>query len=134
MVNFDVKLNDTTPQIYVEIPLDEYLLDDKKVEGAKNTIKGVINLYGRGYETELFINGEMSSPRLLEDIVERYRSLYLLQLLDDVLQRIKPLKDSFVEEIIEKVEPLVERSKDILKHRKGYYEWYERKKITISIL
>ena len=54
-------------------------------------------------------------PGDLTDIVEKYRSLYLLKLLSDVCERIKPLGDPIVADIIEKVEPLIERSKSHLK-------------------
>lgn len=114
MITFDVKLEETTPQIHVEVPLDEYLLDDEQVATAKQTIQGITKLCGYGTGVLLFVNGEDAHIDALRDIVERYRSLYLLKLLEDVFQRVKPLNDSFVNEIAEKVEPLIERSKSRL--------------------
>jgi len=121
MITFDVKLEETTPQIHVEVPLDEYLLDDDQVATAKQIIQGVINLCGYGRGTLLFVNGENAHIDCLRDIVERYRSLYLLKLLEDVFQRVKPLDDSVITEIVEKVEPMIERSKDSLERTRYSY-------------
>ena len=121
MITFDVKLENTTPQIHVKVPLDEYLLDDEQVATAKQTIQGIINLCAHGTGTLLFVNGEDAHIGGLRDIVERYRSLYLLKLLEDIFQRVKPLNDSFITEIAEKVEPLIERSKDSLKKTRYSY-------------
>jgi len=121
MITFDVKLEGVCPQIRVEVPLDEYLLDDEQVATAKQTIEGVTNLCGRAYQTQLFVNGESEHLDCLRDIVERYRSLYLLKLLEDVFQRVKPLNDSVITEIVEKVEPMIERSKDSLERTRYSY-------------
>ena len=116
MVTFDVTLEGTKPQIHVTIPMGDYLLDDAQLATAKETVEGIQNLcWGHGHGKEVFINNEPRHSGDLRDIVEKYRSLYLLKLLSDVCQRIKPLNDPILAEIIEKVEPLIERSKSYLK-------------------
>ena len=109
MITFDVKLDGTQPKIEVYIPLSDYLLDDFEVETAKETIEGIRNLCS--HSVALFVNGEETGINKLEGIIETYRSLYLLKLLDDVLARVKPLNDSVVMEIVEKVEPLIDNAK-----------------------
>ena len=113
MITFDVKLEGADPQIHVKIPMDEYLLDDEQFQQAKETIKGIINLVGRAYDSRLFINDQPSHLDQLADIVERYRSLYLLSLFSEVLDRVKPLNDPHVSAIVEKVEPLIERQAEV---------------------
>ena len=111
MITFDVTLEGAEPKIHITIPMDDYLLDDAQLAVAKETVEGITNLCGRSYNSEVFLNGEPHRFGDLADIVERYRSLYLLKLLEGVLQRVKPLNDPFLAEIIEKVEPLIEQSK-----------------------
>ena len=119
MITFDVTLEGTNPHIHVTIPMDDYLLDDAQLVTAKEIVEGIQNLCGRSYNHQVFINNEPSSSGQLTDIVEKCRSLYLLKLLSDVCERIKPLNDPILAEIIEKVEPLIERSKNHLKRE--YY-------------
>lgn len=121
MITFNVEFEDTSPQIHVKIPLGDYLLDDKQVDSAKQTIQGIRNLWGRAYNTTLFINGEPArSDNILEGIVESYRTLYLLKMLDDVLERVKPLNDPVVMDVVEKVEPLIKRAKEHVEYQKHY--------------
>ena len=115
MITFDVTLEGTRPQIHVTIPMGDYLLDDTQLATAKETVEGITNLCHQSYDKEFFINNEPRHSGDLRDIVEKYRSLYLLKLLSDVCQRIKPLNDPILAEIIEKVEPLIERSESYLK-------------------
>ena len=115
MITFDVTLEGTTPHIHITIPMDDYLLDDSQLATAKEIVEGIQNLCGRSYDSQVFINDEPHRSGDLTDIVEKYRSLYLLKLLSDVCERIKPLGDPIVADIIEKVEPLIEQSKSHLK-------------------
>ena len=115
MITFDVTLEGTKPQIHVTIPMGDYLLDDTQLATAKEIVEGIQNLCWGGHDREVFINNEPRHSSDLRDIVEKYRSLYLLKLLSDVCQRIKPLNDPILAEIIEKVELLIERSESYLK-------------------
>ena len=114
MITFDVTLEGKEPKIHITIPMDDYLLDDAQLAIAKEVMEGIQNLCGYSHHRDVFINGEPHRSGVLIDIVEKYRSLYLLKLLEDVLQRVKPLNDRFLVEIIEKVEPLIQQSKRYL--------------------
>ena len=123
MVTYDMKIIEGKPHLHLNIPLGAYLLDDEKVAKAKQIVDGIQSLkYGN---VSLFVNSTDESdmhegPYRLDDIIERYRSLYLLSLLEGVLNKVRPLKDPYIADIDEQLSPLLEQSKAAIKRRHSY--------------
>ena len=109
MVTYD--LNIPAGTVTLDIPLGEYLLDDDKVRQAKNIVEGTQKI---AFQFQLILNGEEISPHecRMEDIIEKQRSLYLLSLIDDLLNRMRPINDPHINAIDEHVRPLLERSRE----------------------
>ena len=112
MVTYNLDIESGT--IALDIPLGEYLLDDEKVAEAKKIVEGVHKI---AHQFKLILNGDEISLHgcRMEDIIERHRSLYLLSLIDDLLNRVRPINDPHVNRIDELVQPVLEISREELK-------------------
>lgn len=120
--SFTVEIIEGDPHIHISIPLAEYLLDPEAVADAKQKIEGITEMISP--RTNLFVNqkpleGFQRTDRL-KDIIEQYKSLYLLKLLEDVLTHIKPHSNPALKAIFEKIQPLIEASKDALESGRYY--------------
>ena len=121
MITYHLQIIETQPHLYIEIPLDAYLLDDEKVTEAKQIMEGLEDI-ARG-NTCLFINGDTvdghARYETLKDIVEKYRSLYLLSLLEVVLDKVRPLNNPYIRDIDTKLRPLIDEKKALIKHSRS---------------
>ena len=110
MVSFNVSIKEGETAINVCIPIDDWLADDEKMGQAQIIIDGIEQL-SNSPGVSLFINEQLFNRYKLKGLLHHYRSLYCIKILEDVLERVKPLNDPIVKSISEKVEPLIEHAR-----------------------